>query len=312
MNFSIDGSTQLYGLIGQNIAYSLSPAMQNAAFTHHQTNAVYLPWHTTSQNFDQCWQGLVALQNFHGANITIPFKTKAYQQVDHLTPEAQQIGAINTVKIENGITIGTNTDSAGFLAPLHAQFPNQTWQSALIVGAGGAARAVLVALATLGCQHITLLNRTLATAQALIQEFQPKFPHLNLQAIAYHPHTLVQLAQSANLLVNCTPIGISSANSSQLTFDRSTPLENSIWPFTDPIPQNLVVYDLIYNPQHTFLAQQAQKSNAPFIGGLEMLIHQGALSLEFWTGIPAPIEQMRVACQTALTQQTQSNLFTKE
>ena len=312
MNFSIDGSTQLYGLIGQNIAYSFSPAMHNAAFTHHQTNAVYLPWHTSVQKFTQLWQGLTALENFHGANITIPFKTDALQLADQLTPEAKQIGAINTIKIENGTIIGTNTDSAGFLAPFLSQFPDRDWKNAIIVGAGGAARAVLVALATLGCNQITLLNRTLATAQSLIQEFQSQFPHLILQAFTYQSQTLVQLAQSADLLVNCTPIGTKATTNANLLIQSNGISENSIWPFTDPIPSHLVVYDLVYNSQNTILAQQAQKSGAAFIGGLEMLIHQGALSLEFWTGIPAPIEQMRIACQTALTQQTQSNFFTKE
>ena len=306
MNISINGQTELYGLIGQNINYTLSPVMHNTAFSFQNQNAIYLPLQTTEPNFLSFWNGLLSIENFKGANITIPFKTKAYQLVDQLTPESKQIGAVNTIRIENGKTIGTNTDIKGFVEPLLSKISECNCDAAIIVGAGGAARAVLVALANLGFKKIIILNRTLKTANILVEEFRQKFSQLILEAKRYTPEILVQLSQFVNLLVNCTPIGTKNQTV------KIKNCENSIWPNTHNLPSNIIVYDLVYNPQNTLFSKQAKKTGATFIGGLEMLIHQGAGSYEFWTGESAPINQMRIACQSVLNQQNQPNFFNKE
>jgi len=216
-----------------------------------------------------------------GANVTVPHKEAVMSYLDHVTPEAQAIGAVNTIVVREGL-IGYNTDWQGFLTALSESGFAPQGKRAVVLGAGGAARAVVYALAHAGAQ-VTVLNRTLAHAQALVQGFSPLFPSLPLTL-----QTLKEQTAEAHLLVNATPVG---------TWPE---VNQSIWPEGLALPSHLTVFDLVYNPRQTKLWRQAQAAGAKAIGGLGMLVHQGAAAFELWTREKAPVETMYEAVNKTL------------
>ena len=282
----IDGKTILTGLLGWPVEHSLSPALHNAAFEALQLNWRYLPLPTPPEHLPDVLRGL-ARCGFRGLNLTIPHKQAVLPLLDELSPTARALGAVNTISIETGdnrqIRLrGDNTDVAGFLHPLQAL--NLHPNSAVVVGAGGAARAVIYALLQLGVQQISLLNRSPSHAAQLIESFAG---NPSITPLAFSPQALSQECQSTELLVNTTPLGMWPQ------------VEGCIWPKETPMPNHLTVYDLVYNPLQTRLIQIAQHSGARAIGGLEMLVYQAAAAFQIWSGQPAPIEAMLQACPTA-------------
>ena len=195
------------------------------------------------------------------------------------------------------LTIVANKDGADVVldgrnvgkTPLDDPIPVSEGEHAVVVGAGGAARAVVFGLLWSGINEVTVLNRTLERAQALVSDLgsQPGFAP-RLRALALTPKTLVESTRAAMLLVNATTVGMWPH------------VDGSIWPVNVPIPAQLTVFDLVYNPPETQLLRLARESGAQGIGGLGMLVKQGALSFEMWTGELAPIEVMRAACEQAL------------
>lgn len=276
----------LSGLIGWPVGHSKSPAMHQAAFRAAGVDGVYVLLPVHPDDVGEAVRGLRAL-GFRGVNVTVPHKQAVMPFLDTLTPEARAIGAVNTILVqENGTLLGHNTDAAGFLSDLESKIgvPDATKISeALILGAGGSARAVTYALARSGVPTRVLARRP-EQAQALAQALRP-----HTRAGMIHPHAwthLPELAANATLIVNCTPLGMT--------------------PHTDasPWPENLsfrpehIIYDLVYNPPQTRLMSQALAAGARAFNGLGMLIHQGALAWELWTGLPAPIEAMQQAIVT--------------
>ena len=289
----VDGQTQLVGLIGWPVEHSLSPAMHNAAFDALELNWRYVPLPVAPGDVEAAVRGLVAL-GFRGANVTVPHKQAVISMLDSVPPSVRDLGAVNTLVIErkesSTVIKGDNTDNQGFIAALeHKEVALRGLKNAVVIGAGGAARAVVYALLRSGKGKIVVLNRTVARAQALIAELDHRLQERSLlRARSLTPETLVESARAADLLVNATTVGMWPH------------MEHSIWSPDVPIPAHLTVFDLVYNPLQTRLLEQAQRSGASAISGLEMLVQQGALAFEIWTGKPAPVEVMRNACERAL------------
>jgi len=286
MPLNINGQTKLVGLIGYPVEHSLSPAMHNSAFAALNLNWCYVPLPVRPERLGKAVAGLRAL-GFVGANVTVPHKEAVISHLDHIAPAAQAIGAVNTIAMSSAVVregklIGYNTDWRGFLTALSEGGFDPQGKRAVILGAGGAARAVVYALAQAGAQVI-VLNRTLARAQALVKDFSPLFPTLPLT-----PQTLEEQTADTHLLVNTTPVGMWPE------------VDKSIWPEDLPFPGHLTVFDLVYNPRQTTLLRQARRAGAKVIGGLGMLVHQGAVAFELWTGEKAPVETMYEAANKTL------------
>ncbi len=281
MPMNINGQTKLVGLIGYPVEHSFSPIMHNSAFAVLNLNWCYVPLPVHPERLGGAVAGLRAL-GLVGANVTVPHKEAVMSYLDHVTPAAQAIGAVNAIVVREGRSIGYNTDWQGFLTALGEGDFDPQGKRAVVMGAGGASRAVVYALAQAGVQ-VTVLNRTLARAQALVKDFSPLFPALPLTL-----QTLEEQTVEAHLLVNATPVG---------TWPE---VNQSIWPQGLAFPGHLTVFDLVYNPRQTKLLQQARAVGAKAIGGLGMLVHQGAAAFELWTGEKAPVKAMYEAASKTL------------
>jgi shikimate dehydrogenase len=285
MPLNINGQTKPVGLIGHPVEHSLSPIMHNNAFTALNLNWCYVPLLVHPKRLGEAVAGLRAL-GFAGANVTVPHKESVLPLLDHVTPEAQAIGAVNTITMREGL-IGYNTDWQGFLTALSEGGFDPQGKRAVVLGAGGAARAVVYALAQAGAQ-VAVLNRTPSRAQALVQDFSPLFPHRSLVSLPFTLQALEEQTTEAHLLVNATPVGMWPE------------IDKSLWLEDVAFPGHLTVFDLVYNPRQTKLLQQARQAGAKGIGGLGMLVHQGAAAFELWTGEKAPVETMYDAARDAL------------
>ncbi len=289
-----ENDIQLVGLIGWPVEHSVSPAMHNAAFESLGLCWRYILLPTLPEQVKATLAQLKA-QDYRGANVTVPHKQAVMPALDSIAPNARALGAVNTLvtgRRVDGTPIigGYNTDDKGFVSALrHGGFEPEEGGHAVIVGAGGAARAVVYGLLWSGIGEVTVLNRTPERAQALVSDLGDlhEWPG-SMCALPFTPKTLVEAGHTADLLVNATTVGMWPH------------ADASIWPEGVPIPAHLAVFDLVYNPLETRLLRQARESGAHPIGGLEMLVRQGALALELWTGEPAPVSVMRAAAQEAL------------
>lgn len=278
----IDGHTELVGLIGWPVTHSLSPAMHNAAFAARGMNWVYVPLSVPPGKVEAAVRGLLAL-GFRGANVTVPHKQAVMPFMDELGESAQALGAVNTILVREGRLVGENTDWRGFLDALRAGGFNPGRKRALVLGAGGGARAVIYALVREGAQ-VSIYNRTPTKAAGLAQDLQKGMPHAKIFLLNAFPSCLDEF----DLLVNATPVGMWPES------------DSSPWPEDVPLPSHLTVFDLVYRPLWTKLLKKARKDGARSIGGMEMLVRQGALAFEMWTGEAPPLEAMRAACEKAL------------
>ena len=208
--------------------------------------------------------------------------------LDHLTPEARAIGAVNTIVVDDdGRIWGTNTDAPGFLEDLHAHGVKVEGEQALVLGAGGAARAVVYALARAGAD-VTIANRTLARAIELARQIHHVLPGRSFRVVELTPDTLVEEAQRHTLLVNATSVGMWPH------------VDDSPWPSQIGFGRIRVVYDVIYRPRETRLMREARAWGCQVIGGLGMLVRQGAEAWRLWTGRIPPVDIMMAAVEGAL------------
>ncbi|MFN7017362.1 MAG: shikimate dehydrogenase [Fimbriimonadales bacterium] len=276
---SLDAFTQLAGVVGYPVRHSLSPAMHNAAFRALGLNWVYLAFETPPESLPRAVDGMRGL-GIRGLNLTVPHKEAVIPLLDSLTAPAQQIGAVNTLFWEKGQLLGDNTDAEGFLRALRESGVEPAGQTVLILGAGGAARAVAYALAHTGCTLI-LANRTPARADALAQAF-------GAHTLAMHRDPLRAVLPTVDGIVNCTTLGMTP------NAETAPPID---W---DAVPETAWVCDLVYRPLQTRLLREASMRGLKAIDGLGMLVHQGALAFERWTGQPAPLEAMRAAAEAQL------------
>lgn len=273
--------------MGHPVSHSLSPVMQNAAIAHLGVDFVYLPLPVKPDDLAVAIAGFTAI-GLQGFNITIPYKQSIMPFLTEITPIAEAVGAVNTVwRTEQG-WIGTNTDVTGFLAPLKQL--NQPWTEtdAVILGNGGAARAVVAGCAELGCRSVHVVGRDRAKLTAFQQSWANSTTATLLQTHEWHD--LAMLLPMAGLVVNTTPIGMYPQ------VDQS-PVELFLLKMLQP---GAIAYDLIYVPKPTLFLQQATQQGAIAIDGLEMLVQQGAAALEIWLQQPAPIEVMRRSLQQHL------------
>lgn len=275
----IDGETQLVGAIGWPIAHSLSPAMHNAAFQALGLNWCYVPLPVRPGQVEAALRGLVAL-GFRGANVTVPHKQAVIPYLDAVSDDARAIGAVNTLVVKDGRLLGDNTDATGFLVDLRRAGFEPVGRRALVLGAGGGARAVAYALAMAGTD-VVVLNRTPSRAETLVRDLAAWVPPVSLRSVPLSRQALSRLAPTADLIVNATSVGM------------WPDVDTSPWPDDLPIPPGCTVYDLVYRPARTRLLRQAEACGAQGIGGLGMLVHQGALAFEMWTGQDAPVGVMR-------------------
>jgi shikimate dehydrogenase len=225
----------------------------------------------------------ISLGELDGLNVTIPYKESVIPQLDQLTAEAKAIGAVNTIYQRGGGLIGENTDAPGFLTDLQ-RLSLDGPRCALVLGAGGAARAVAVALAQQGWDLYIAARRT-AQARRLainLENFVGK-KEISLQSVDLQQKNLRKVMSHCGLIVNATPVGMAPRTD-------ETPL-----PVGLVLPQGMAVYDLVYNPLETALIRSARAAGLQAVGGLGMLVEQAALSFESWTGVPAPRAQMREA-----------------
>lgn len=288
---AIAGSTQLLGVMGYPIKHTLSPVMHNEAIAHLGVDYVYLPFPVAPSDLGDALRGFTAL-GVRGFNVTIPHKQTIVPLLNEVSAIAQAVGAVNTVwRTESGWS-GTNTDVHGFLSPLVDLAENlvKDWSTVTVVvlGNGGAARAVVAGCHQLGCKSICVVGRDTQKLEIFRQSWLtgPLPIHLEI----YPWETLSALLPRADLLVNTTPMGMApNVDASPVSALNLTQL-----------PSGAIAYDLIYTPKPTQFLKDAAQGGAIVIDGLEMLVHQGAMALEHWLGQPAPVTVMRSALQRHL------------
>ena len=285
----ITGKTKLLGVIGYPIEHSLSPLMHNAAIAALGLNYVYLPFVVKPEDLQAAIAGFAAVE-LVGFNVTIPHK-QAVLQGDFLTgvsPDALFVGAVNTVCRNGNKWFGTNTDVKGFLVPL--QTYNRDWSQtvAVILGNGGAARAVVAGCAQLGCASIHVVGRNSLKLKEFSNSWLNSSLAVNLQV--HNWEELPVLIPQATLLVNATQVGMHP-------HIEASPVQEA--EMKNLLPE-AIVYDLIYNPRPTAFLRQAQQQGAVTIDGLEMLVQQGAAALQIWLQQPVPVDVMRGALQQHL------------
>ncbi|WP_375496657.1 shikimate dehydrogenase [uncultured Nostoc sp.] len=285
----ITGKTKLLGVIGYPVEHSLSPAMHNAAIANLGLDYVYLPFPIAPQNLEIAIAGFAAI-DVVGFNVTIPHKQAIMPLLSEITPLAQAIGAVNTVSRQNNQWVGTNTDIEGFIAPLQTTY-KQDWSQkvAVILGNGGAARAVVAGCHQLGFAKIHVVGRNVQRLQEFGNSWNNSPISENLQVHQWEE--LPKLIHQAHLLVNTTPIGMyPKVDESPLSVEEIANL-----------PKGAIAYDLIYIPKPTQFLEQAEKQGAIAIDGLEMLVQQGVAALKIWLQQETvPIEVMRQTLQKHL------------
>lgn len=282
----IRGTTRLVGLLGWPVAHSRSPQMHNAAFAALGLDWVYVPLPVPPERLEDALRGLRAM-GFAGANVTVPHKAAVIPYLDEISPLARAIGAVNTLRAVEGRWVGENTDVEGFRRALTETGLSARGQAVAVLGAGGAARAVLAALAMEEAAEIFLINRSPERAHRLIAELGETFPSAGLRLPPTHVLRPEEPPpEGVALLINTTPVGMAPE------------VEASPWPPERPFPWGLQgVIDLIYEPPRTRLMALAEAAGIPAFNGLGMLLHQGALAFTMWTGQEAPLEVMRTALQ---------------
>lgn len=275
------------GIIGFPIGHSISPAFQQAALDYWGIDATYRAWEVAPEALADFIQGLRD-PSVLGVNVTVPHKETAIPYLDEMDDWAAAAGAVNTIVNQSGRLTGHNTDGQGFLRALReaGDFDPQG-RRVLLLGAGGGARAVVLTLAQEGVSHLTIANRTVTWAEGLAELVRER--GAQSQAIPLTGDALTAAAAQAELIVNCTTIGMAhgpNAASSPLTWQQ--------------IPPVALVYDLVYNPLETPLLRAAARAGARVLGGIYMLVYQGAASFQMWTGREAPVEIMLEAATRAM------------
>ena len=275
----ITGKTKLLGIIGDPIQHSLSPVMHNAAISHLGVDYIYVPFPIKPKDLTKAITGFASI-GIVGFNVTIPHKQAIIPLLSEVTPIADLVGAVNTVWRTDTGWKGTNTDIDGFLSPLQSLQRDWANLTPVILGNGGAARAVVVGLSQLGCLQIHIVGRD----RQKLWQFTQGWENTRLTA-ALKVHfwdELSEIIEETELLINTTPIGMSP------NVDDS-PIESILFA---RMPENAIVYDLIYTPNPTQFLKNAQKQGLITIDGLEMLARQGAIALQLWSQKPVPVDVM--------------------
>lgn len=289
MNHTITGTTAVVGVLGYPVKHSLSPLMHNAAFVAMGLDWVYVPFSVSPASLADAVRGAAAL-GIRGLNVTIPHKNAVIPFLDQLTPEATAVASVNTIALTAHGLIGHSTDGVGFLRALTVRGFAVPGTHAVILGAGGASRAVVGALAAQGAARITVIARhpeRAAALHALAEQLAPGM--IDFRAIPWDDAARHAIAD-AQLVVNATPIGMAPQAKERMPIPAEW-LSAATW-----------VYDLVYTPAPTAWLHAAAERGCQTIDGLDMLVYQGAEALTFWTQQPAPIAVMRAALAAYLQQ----------
>jgi shikimate dehydrogenase len=278
------------GVLGDPVAHSFSPEIQNAALKACQIDVQFARFHIRPEELPLALSLLPKL-NFVGANLTVPHKIAALGLVDELDDEAKQIGAVNTIAVRDGKLIGFNTDGIGFARAIRSEFSVDLRDlRVLLLGAGGAARAIAMQCAQANCERLVIVNRNFDKAKQLAGELQPRFagprvlgPVARLEAVPWENKALQFQLGNVDLVVNATPLGLNSNDVAPLPRELLAP--------------HLMIYDTVYTRSRTPLLVAADEAGARGANGLSMLLHQGARSFEIWFGREASIDVMRAALQ---------------
>ena len=278
--FPVKGTTKVVGIFGDPVTYTLSPQMHNFAFQSLGLDFVYVPFLVKSENLKSAVDAMRSL-GIVGVNVTIPHKEAVIPYLDELTPIAKIIGAVNTILNNFGKLVGHNTDASGFMNSLREDGKfNPQDKRAVILGAGGTACALSVALLESGIKRLVIVNRSNERARALVAKLNKISSKLEVRAVPWRAEILKDELKNCDLFVNATPTGIDTPS-------LSFPAEKLILSQT-------FVFDCVYATV-TPLLVAAQKAGASSLGGIGMLIRQGALSFSIWTGQAPPVELMRKA-----------------
>jgi len=269
---------RVYGLIGYPVEHSLSPLLQNAAFKHLSINAEYKLFSLQEKELPEFFKNLKR-NNISGLNVTVPYKQKVQPFLDKISPEAELIGAVNTIRCTSVGLEGFNTDGEGFLRHLKDDLKfNPQGKSVAILGAGGASRAVSISLARCAPKQIALYDISKERLEALVMHLKDHFKGTQIIAST----SIESLGtKDADLVVNATPIGMKESDPCLFSADL--------------INNKALFYDVVYNPKETKLLKLAKENGAMTANGIGMLLYQGVLAFEIWTGKPAPVEVMRKA-----------------
>ena len=252
---SVAGTTQLLGIIGDPVEHSLSPSMQNAAIAHLGANYIYVPFPVKPNLLSQALQGFEAI-GVRGFNVTIPYKQAIVPLLQSVSDIAQAIGAVNTVYKQDDGWHGTNTDIIGFLAPLE-KYPSWLTGATVVLGNGGAARAVVAGCAQRGCSAIHVVGRNPEKLQQFLESWNA--PSITANLTVHQWDTLPKLLPEATLIVNTTPLGM-------FPNTDASPLDGEQW---QNISKGCIAYDLIYTPSPTRFLQQAQTGGRSQLMGVK-------------------------------------------
>jgi len=275
----ISGHTKVCSVIGDPVCRTLSPVMHNAAFKEAKLDYVYVGFRVAENELQDAMQGVRSL-GIHGINVTMPHKSSVIKYLDGLDPMAERIGAVNTILNEKGKLRGFDTDGIGTMAALEGKGVNLKGRKLLLLGAGGAARAVAFQAAR-EAGELTILNRSVGKARELARVLGREFGKpINGESLS--PDRVNEELENTDVIVNATSIGM-------YPHSEEIPI-SSEW-----LTKNLCIMDLVYDPLETRLIKAAKAAGAKVINGLEVLVAQGAVSFEIWTGVKAPVEVMRAA-----------------
>ncbi|MBU4376964.1 MAG: shikimate dehydrogenase [Candidatus Omnitrophica bacterium] len=281
----INGSTELYGIIGYPAHHTFSPAMHNAAFQSLGINAAYVAFEVKPKDLGSAMQCLKVL-GIRGLNVTVPYKEAVLKYLDDVEKEAELIGAVNTIALKDGKPKGFNTDGKGFVKSLQEEFGIlPKGKRFFIIGAGGASRAISFSLALQGAGRITLVDDAAEKSAALAKAVSR---HTSCEAIALKKENkaIKEMVLNSDVLVNATPCGMKVSDPRVIE--------------PNFIHKGLLVYDAIYNPRTTTLLRDARNRGAVTANGMGMLLNQGTLAFTIWTGKKAPIHLMKKALSGVL------------
>ncbi len=276
-NRLISGTTKICGVIGDPIAHTMSPVMHNAVFKEMGMDYVYVAFQVKKEGLAEAIQGMRGL-NIRGLNVTIPHKVAIIPLLDRLDHLAELIGAVNTVVNDDGVLTGYNTDAEGFLQALLERGIEPGGKNVVILGAGGASRAISFILAERG-SSLVILNRTLDKARECARRIGEVFQK-EVKALEFDSENLAKALTEADILVNTTSVGMYPDTD-------ETPVSSGL------LQPGLIVVDIVYNPIKTRLLEEAEAAGARTISGIDMFVWQGALAFEKWTGLKAPVKLMK-------------------
>jgi len=282
----ITGKTEVVGLFGYPVRHTASPAFQNAGFRAAGLDWIYLPFEVHPDDLGEAIAGIVAL-GFRGINLTIPHKQAVMDYMNEIRPEAAIIGAVNTVDIKGGRLKGYNTDGRGFAKSLKEESGvDLAGKNLFVMGAGGGGRAVAVQAALDGAASVSICDsdetRSKSLASAIDVGVRPGAARL----VSHHQPSIREALRNCEIFADATPLGMRSGDPTSIEPDWLSP--------------STLVYDLVYDPPETPLLRAAKERGCRTQNGLGMLLYQGCIAFEIWTGVSAPVEPMRAALQKAV------------